>query len=323
MQNIPVISICIPANGRIEYVRNTLKSIYNDQSFSKLILNDFEVILSDNDPNCSLECLRIEFPHENFFYFNTKCEGFLNSYYVLTYAKGKFLKLHNSQELFNSGSLLKIIELMKSLDKSRPCIFFTSGFLNKGGLKQYFSFDDFMSNLSYWSSWSNGFGMWKEDFDAIKDSTELNILFPHTSLFLTQHLKKTFVLNDCPFFKTQFVKKRGGHNKFNAFSVEYPALIQSSCFKKHIKIETKIKIFKDILYDYLPLLFFNVKIAKREKFSSDGFKQDIKIFFPNGAYCLVCCLSLVVPFKIIWRKIKINYLMKSKFYINENSNFRN
>lgn len=48
MQNIPVISICIPANGRIEYVRNTLKSIYNDESFSKLILNDFEVILSDN-----------------------------------------------------------------------------------------------------------------------------------------------------------------------------------------------------------------------------------------------------------------------------------
>ena len=27
------------------------------------------------------------------------CEGFLNSYHVLTYAKGKLLKLHNRQNL--------------------------------------------------------------------------------------------------------------------------------------------------------------------------------------------------------------------------------
>jgi hypothetical protein len=312
MQNIPVLSICIPANGRIEYVRNTLKSIYNDDNCSKLPLSDFEVILSDNDPNYGLNCLKIEFPYDNFFYFNTDCEGFLNSYYVLTYAKGKFLKLHNSQEIFNPSSLSKIVEFIKSLDKSRPCIFFTSGFLNNGGLRNYNSFDDFMSNLSYWSSWSNGFGIWKEDFDIIKENTELNNLFPHTSLFLTQYNKKKFVLNDEHLFKTQFVKKRGGHNKFHAFSIEYPSLIQASHNNGHIKLETKNKLFKDILYNYLPLLFFNVKVAKRETFSSDGFRQNIKVYFPKGAYWIVICLSLIIPIKVIWRKIKINSLLKFK-----------
>lgn len=313
MQNTPVISICIPANGRIEYVRNTLNSIYNEENYSNLSLSDFEVILSDNDPDFGLECLKKEFPYENFFYFNTNCEGFLNSYYVLTYAKGGFLKLHNSQEIFKPDSLLKIIDLIKSISKSKPCVFFTSGFLNNGSLRHYNRFDDFMCDLSYWSSWSNGFGMWKEDFDVVKDNTKLNNLFPHTSLFLTQNNKKTFLLNDQPFFKTQFVRKRGGHNKFHAFSIAYPSLIAASYNNGHIQLETKNKIFKDILYKYLPLLFFNVKIAKRETFSSDGFKQDIKVYFPKGSYWKVVFLSLIIPIKVAWRKIKMNYLLKSKY----------
>lgn len=311
MYNSPIISICIPANGRIEFTRNTLKSIYSEENCSKVALSDFEIILSDNDPNYGLECLKVEFPFENFSYINTKSEGFLNSYHVLTYAKGNFLKLHNSQETFNPNSLSKIIEFIKSVDISKPCVFFTSGFLNNGRIRYYNSFDDFMSNLSYWSSWSNGFGIWKDDFDVIKERIELNTLFPHTSLFLTQFGKKTFLINDEPLFKTQFVKKRGGHNKFYAFSVAYPSLIIASYFNGHIKLATKDKILKDILRHYLPLLFFNVKIAKRETFDSRGFIQDIKKFFPKGSYFQVVLLSFISPFKLIWRKIKITYFLKS------------
>ncbi|WP_035647881.1 glycosyltransferase family 2 protein [Flavobacterium sp. ASV13] len=312
MQNCPVISICIPANGRIDYVRNTLKSIYSDDKYLETSLNDFEVILSDNNPSRELECLSAEFPYKNFYYFNTQCEGFLNSYHVLTYGRGQFLKLHNSQEVFQKGSLLSMIEFIKSIEISKPCVFFTSGFLNYGELMNYTQFDDFMSNLSYWSSWSNGFGMWKEDFDDIKENVEMNSLFPHTSLFLTQYAKKVFVINDKPLFKTQFVKKRGGHNKFQAFSIEYPSLIQASYDSEQISLKTKNKIFNDILYNYLPLLYFNVKVVKRETFSSEGFKQNIKVYFPKGSYWIVSGLSLVIPIKVIWRKIKINYLIKSK-----------
>ncbi|AOW11041.1 glycosyltransferase family 2 protein [Flavobacterium gilvum] len=312
MQNNPFISICIPANGRIEYVRNTLTSIYTEENDLKLPLNEFEVILSDNDPNCGLEILKTEFPYKNFHYFNTNCEGFLNSFHVLTYARGNFLKLHNSQETFRSGALLKIIGFLKSIEKSKPAVFFTSGFLTTGEITHFSKFDDFMCNLSYWSSWSNGFGIWRDDFDNIKENNNLNKLFPHTSLFLTQYNKATFILNDELLFNTQFVKKRGGHNKFHAFSIEYPSLIDSIYNKGYIKLETKNRILKDILYNYLSLLFFNVKIAKRETFSADGFKQNIQVYFPKGSYWLVLCLSFIIPLKVIWRKIKINYLLKSK-----------
>lgn len=306
MQNTPLISICIPANGRIEYVRNTLNSIYSEKNLLECNENDFEVIISDNDPNMSLEILLKEFRYSNFKYFYTPCEGFMNSYFALTYAKGEFLKLHNSQEIFKKESLLSIINFIKLYRISKPCIFFTSGFLNIGGLVDYERFDDFMSDLSYWSSWSNGFGMWKEDFNSIKENIEMNNLFPHTSLFLTQFSKKTFVINDRPLFRTQFVKKRGGHNKFQAFSIEYPSLIQNSFDKNQISFKTKNKIFKDILYNYLPLLYFNVKIAKRETFTAADFKKNIKVYFPKGSYWIVCGLSLISPVKIIWRKIRSN-----------------
>ena len=55
-----------------------------------------------------------EFKYPNLRYFYTNCEGFMNSYYVLTYAQGEFFKLHNSQTLFRKGSLSKIISEIKN-----------------------------------------------------------------------------------------------------------------------------------------------------------------------------------------------------------------
>ncbi|PJJ11117.1 glycosyltransferase involved in cell wall biosynthesis [Flavobacterium sp. 1] len=295
MQNIPVISICIPANGRIEYVRNTLNSIYSEKNLFECDQNDFEVIVSDNNSSKSLEILLKEFRYSNFKYFYTECEGFMNSYFALTYGNGYFIKLHNSQEIFNPGALLTLISNVKSNLTKKPLMFFTAGLLKKGTICEYDNFNEFNYNLSYLSSWSNGISIWKEDFDLIDASASLNTLFPHTSIFFTQHYKNGFVINDQNLFTTQFIKKRGGHNKFHAFTIEYPSLIENACNKGYIKLDTKNKIFKDILYNYLPLLFFNVKIAKRETFSSEGFQNDIKVYFPKWSYWLVLVFSFLFP----------------------------
>lgn len=313
MDKKPYLSICIPANGRIEYLRNTLNSIYNEKNLFECDQDDFEVIVSDNNSSKSLEVLSKEFRYSNFKYFYTECEGFMNSYFALTYGNGCFIKLHNSQEIFNPGALSMLIGNIKRNVDKKPLMFFTSGLLQKGTIREYDNFNEFNYNLSYLSSWSNGISIWKEDFDLIAHSVSLNMLFPHTSIFFTQHYKNQFVINDQHLFTTQFIKKRGGHNKFHAFTIEYPSLIEKAHNKGCIKLETKNKIFNDILYNYLPLLFFNVKIAKRETFSSEGFQDDIKVYFPKWSYCLVLFFSFFIPIKIIWRKIKIKYLLRSKF----------
>jgi glycosyltransferase involved in cell wall biosynthesis len=307
------LSICIPAYGRLEHIRNTLKSIYSSRHLEEVDFSSYEVIVCDNDKKASLKVLCDEFKFPNFHYFNTNCEGFMNSYHVLTYGRGKFLKLHNSQELWNPGSLPKIIDLINDGLKDKPLLFFTSGLLKRGDTFYEDSFDGLLSQTFYLSSWSNAFGIWKEDFDKISSSLSMNQFFPHTSLLLTQAFKTKYVICDQRFFTTQFVKKRGGHNKFLAFSVEYPSIIDQAFRAGLIEESTKKLILRNVLLEYLPLLYFNVKIAKRETFASEGFEENIRIYFPKGGYFLVVLLSAFVPFKILWRKFKNRYVLKSEF----------
>lgn len=297
----PILSICIPCNGRVEYVKKTLHSIFIENNNANP--EEYEVIISDNNPTKSLEPLIQEFKVPNLKYFHTECEGFLNSYHVLTYASGDFLKLHNSQTIFRKGSLQKMIQEIKSVRDKKPLMFYTNGLLGKLKSIPFDSFESFMYSLSYWSSWSNGFCIWKEEFEKI-EKIELNKLFPHTSIFLTQYHATSYIINDQLLFDVQRIPKRGGHNKFEAFTIEYPSLIDTCYNKGHISLKCKQHIIKDLMVTFLPSLLFNKYIAKIETFESTGFKQNIKKYFPSYAYPLVWCLIITVPFKLIYRKIK-------------------
>lgn len=48
------LSICIPTNLRIEATRDTIVSIYDD--LKGVSMDDFEVIVSDNDKNQTSRC---------------------------------------------------------------------------------------------------------------------------------------------------------------------------------------------------------------------------------------------------------------------------
>lgn len=298
----PLVSVCIPCFGRVDYVRNTLNSIYKDNS--DVSLNDYEVVISDNDPCRAVEQLCNEFKFPNLRYYHTDCEGFMNSYYVLTYGVGKFLKLHNSQTLFKKGSLLRLIDEVRRCEGDRTIIFYTNGLLNFNGSQKYEKFEDFMMALGYWSSWSNGFNIWKEDFDNI-GRISLNKLFPHTSLFLTQYSAKSYCINNEKWFLVQRVKKRGGHNKFEAFSVEYPSLIEQSYQKGHISKKCMKRIFNGIMMEFFPSLLFNKYIARIEAFEITGFYKNIKVYFPWYAYWLSWLLVLTIPVRMMKRKLNI------------------
>ena len=297
----PILSICLPCFGRVDYVRNTLKSIYVDNS--DVPLEKFEVVISDNDPDKEVSSLMREFPYSNLHYHYSDCEGFLNSYYVLTYGNGDLLKLHNSQVLFRRGSLRAIINEVEKVKDSKPLIFYSNGLLNSYSSKMYHSFDDYYNHLSYWPSWSNGFSIWKEDYDKLI-SPKLNKLFPHVSLFNTQHDKTTFILNDIHLFDTQRVRGRKGHNKFEAFTIEYPSLVDECCKKGWISKDTEKIIFNDILTEYLPTLLFNKYIARIEFYDISGYKTNIKKYFPAGAYWKAWMYVLAVPFKMVIRRVR-------------------
>lgn len=304
--SLPLLSICIPAFGRGEQLRNTIISIY--KGLDSVEISDFEVVISENDSSKLLESLVREFNYPNLKYFYTECEGFLNSFYVLTYATGKFLLLHNSQELFCDKTLETIMNVVKKNEESKPLVAFTSGFLLNGKTRYYNDYNKFMHDLSYWSSWSNSFSIWKEDFDVVKNRVELNSLFPHTSVFATQSNKGKFIIVDEILFRTQFVPKRGGHNKFHAFSVEYPSILERLVESGILSEKVYKYILNSIFCDFLPSLYFNVKICGIEKFDSDGFQEDLKKYFSDRSYCSIVLLSFFSPVKKLYVKIKKNFL---------------
>lgn len=301
MNNNPLLSICIPCFGRVEYVRNTLNSIF--QGNADVSLDKYEVVISDNDPKQTISVLANEFKaYPNLRYFHTECEGFMNSYHVLTYAQGEFLKLHNSQTLFRKGSLQAILKEVEKHQEKRSLIFYTNGLLGKFQSSEYDTFENFMYALSYWSSWSNGFNIWRKDFEQIGE-IKLNRLFPHTSLFLTQHHAKGYCIDDNLLFDVQRIPKRGGHNKFEAFTIEYPSLIDQCRKDGFISEGCEKHILHDIMTEFLPSLVFNKYIARIETFDATGFRQNIKRYFPNYAYGLVMFLSIFQPLKLAVRKI--------------------
>lgn len=303
------LSICIPCYKRKDYLKKTLQSIYSEENLNSLNLNEFEVIISDNDPDGALKALCADFNYDNLHYHHTLCEGFMNSYYALSYANGIFFKLHNSQELFNKGSLQILVDSVKHNVEKKPLLFYTGGLLEEGTVLVEDSFDRFIDRTSYLSSWSNAFGIWKEDFDKVKKNVNLNKLFPHTSILFTQSYKKKYIIDDQVLFTTQFIKKRGGHNKFQAFTIEYPSILNAAVGQGIISKKTYDKTIKKLLYEFLPLLFFNVKIIRRETFSSDGFRNNLKAYFPKYAFYKIVFLSFIIPFKVALRKIKVKYFL--------------
>lgn len=299
----PILSICIPAYKRKEPVVKTLDSIFNQATAEQF--EEFEVIVSENDKDRELKEVLHSYlnKYPNFVYRYSDCEGFMNSYYSMTYAKGDLIKLHNSQSTWNDGSLRKIIDLAKQYKEEKPLLFFSDGRRETFKVSHYDSFDSFMYALSYFSSWSNGFSIWREDFEKNKN-IELNKLFPHTSIFMTQYSKSSFVVDDRLLFDYQKVPKKGGHNMFKSFSIDYTGIIEQEFKLEHISYKTYKKIKKDLILDFFPYLHFLVFIARTATYESDNFKTNLRQYYPSIAYYTIPVVAVFYPFKMILSKLK-------------------
>lgn len=315
LQNKPLLSICFPVFDREEIFRNSLQSIYGQKDIDNY-LDDFEIVISDNNPQQVIKAVVSEFDYPNLHYHATECEGFLNSFHAMTYANGEFIKLQNVQAMLTEGALLRIIEQLRSLRERKPIVFYSNGLLLNFVINTYKSFDEFIKNTSYWTSWSNSTGIWKEDFDKIKDQVKLNKLFPHTSVLYTQTDKLEYVVDDRPLTITQHVPNRGGFNKFHAFSVDYPSLIDNLYQKGCITERTKIYVFNKLAWEFLPQLYYNVFVRKVENYDAKGLEDDLRLYYPNITIKTIKLRSVFTPIITLYRRLLI--VTKRQMFIKAN-----
>lgn len=244
--NKPILSICIPTDGNVKWVMNTLQSIYNQDCNLKL----FEVIITDNGKTSDLEqAIDVQNFPKNLFYYKTTEQGFYNLTTALKKGNGLYCKMLNHRSILYPGVIQKMIDIINKYQEDKPTIYFTDGVLGKFRFKECPNFEIFVQNMSYWSSWSAGIGIWDTDKVAL-ETIKYNKMFPNTSILFEIRQNGRYIIWNEKYQEMQDETGKGGYNIYKTFAVDYLDIINDLRLKNRISIKTFIQI-KANLYTFI------------------------------------------------------------------------
>ena len=274
-----LLSLCVPTNGIVEWVFQVLDSIYNQNINEEL----YEVVVTDNGSNTEFESLMNDYvkKHGNLIYKKTEAFEFLNQIEAFKLAKGKLIKFINHRSIMQSGSIEYLLDFAKN-NNENTFVYFLNGAINKKNKNQELkTFDEFVYNLSIYSSWSTGITMWKKDFENLPQDLVYNNFFPHTSMLFSNRHKEKYLIDNKILLKdiVADASKKGKYNLFYDFAVEYPSILLQLYRDKDITLTTFLKIKKD-LYKFLKKLYFEYKFLKRKcSYDLSNADESLNVYF--------------------------------------------
>ena len=277
MSNEIQLSLCIPTNGILEWVKPVLDSIYSEEK----PIAKFEVIVTDNGNNEKFYEFMKNYSkaHDNLIYRKTNAVHFNNQIEAFKLASGKLIKFINHRKVLLPGSLNYLLEFVEKYQSSKPFVYF----LEDDNAGVYENFDSFVSGLSYFSSYSGGIAMWRDDFMKIDLNKPFNVLFPHTDMLFSARKKNQYIIDghsitkDLPTDET----KKGKYNLFFAFAVEYPSIILELYRNGDITYKTLKKVKEDN-YGFLCMLYLNYIILKKPcSYDLQNYKDNLQIYYGN------------------------------------------
>lgn len=280
MEREPYLSLCIPTNGVLEWVMPVLESIYTEECNTE----EFEVIVTDNGNNSVFENAMIEFSknHINFIYQKTTAVMFLNQIESFKLAKGMLIKFINHRMILLPKTVNYLVDFAKKHCVEKPVSYFANGVLDLGNENTICnSFDEFVRRLSYWSSWSAGTAIWKEDFAKIDLIKDFNETFPHTDIIFSNKNNKEYVINNKLLLKDIEIDdtKKGKYDLFKAFAVSYPEIVESLLDEKFISQKT-FEYIKRENGIFVGMLFFNYVIRKKPcSYDLEGYKDSLGRYY--------------------------------------------
>lgn len=298
-----LLSLCIPTNGISEWVFPVLNSIYEQASD----LNKFEVVVTDNGNNCDFYSKMREYcsHYRNLCYEKNTSQGFTNQIDCFKLAKGKMIKFINHRMPLLKGALDYLISFAEKNLDTRPVTYFSNGELLLGNhCKCLSNFDLFMKHLGYWSSWSAGIAIWREDLNKIDFEKQYSITFPHTVFLFSNTEATSYIIND----KKLTVEiasdptQKGKYNLFYAFGVEYIDILNDLLKKNKISFGTYETVKKGMMH-FLSMLLYKY-VIKKEATSYDlqNYKEHIQRNF--NYYTILVDVPYVIFKNTVLKKIK-------------------
>lgn len=297
-------SLCIPTNGVVEWVFPVLESIFN-QGIDD---NCFEVVITDNGANSEFKCKIKDYlkKHENIIYAETNALPFINEIEAYKRSNGEMIKFVNHRTLLLDGTLERLINYSKNNYNEKPITYFSNGVLKLGkGTFHYSSFDLFVRNLSYWSSWSTGMAIWRDDFERIlSQAPEYNELFPHTTILFNERDRSSYCIDNTVIFSElpQGRKPKGDYDLFHAFGIEYPWIISTLYRDGSISIDTLREVLDNNL-EFIASLYVSYSIKKEySSYDLSGLNNIFGIYYrKNELYRRVIKRLMANLHSKIWR----------------------
>lgn len=310
MNKVPLLSICIPTNGAVDWVLLVLDSIY--QQGVDLAL--FEVVITDNGKKSFLEEIIKSYKYDNLIYIKTEDEGFQNLISALKLANGELRKMLNHRSILLPGVIEEWIFIAKTYKEESPVIYFSDGVLGGKEFIECHNFNMFVYSLSYYSSWSAGLSIWKRDIENL-DITLYDKMFPNTTLLFSNKNKDKYIIWNKKFQQMQDDSGKGGYNLFSTFAIDYLDIINDLRKTKNITDETFLKIKSDLKF-FLSEWYFYLIVMKSTKydFYLTNIKKSILIYYTCYTYYWICFMAYLFH-PIIYVYTKFISLFRNKIVL--------
>lgn len=280
-----MLSLCIPTNGVKEWVLPVLESIYSQKVSEDL----YEVIVMDNGDNADFKksMTQIVGQHTNLKYYETEAKGFLGQIESFKKATGSLIKFVNHRMCLLPGSIESLLKYIQENQEEKPITYFANGRIRDIQTGERMNdFDSFVNRLSYWSSWSAGMAVWKEDFDHLPEGMEFHYLFPHISILFSVTENRKYYIDNRELMEeiVSSSAAKGSYNLFRAFGIEYPGILLDLYRQNKISIKTFVKVKQDN-FVFLTGQYFEFVVMKQKcSYSLDHAKEYVSVFYSYRAF---------------------------------------
>lgn len=297
---MPLLSLCIPTYGKVEWMIPVIESIYAQGVDNTL----FEVVVTDNGVKQDLAKAIKKYTYENFHYYQTSSQGFTNQIDAFEKCSGVFCKMLNHRSKMLPGSIESLLQFVKRYETTKPILYCAEGNAKGEEYIECANTDEFVQHLSYRVSWSAGTGAWKSDlYDIRKQKTDT--MFPHTTFLFGLRDESKYVIWNGKYEEMADDAGKGGYDVFQTFGVGFLDLLSGLRIKKRISQDTFIKVKRD-LYGFLSSLYINeVLLPTKHTFIIQNVKQSMAIYYgPYYYHRMVCFAWIKAPIR------RLKYIIK-------------
>lgn len=277
--NALLLSLCIPTNGKVEWIIPVIESIYEQEVDNSL----FEVVITDNGEKSDLEKEVKRFNYGNFHYYRTKAQGFTNQIDAFEKCSGLFCKMLNHRSRLLPGSINKMIALIERYQDYKPILYFAEGKVEGGDVIECKDIDSFVNKQSYYVSWSAGTGAWRDDLTDLRNK-KIDRMFPHTVFLFELRNDSRYVIWNEKYEVMGDESGKGGYDLFYTFGVGFLDIISGLRMKGRIRTETFIKVKKDLLSFLRDLYLSEVILPTNRTFILQNIPQSIDVYYGRMDY---------------------------------------